>query len=46
MGKAAASAFSDTFKIVVVMAIAGTVMGLALRRNRAAQAAQPAAHAA
>jgi hypothetical protein len=38
MGKAAASAFSGTFKVVVVMAIAGTVMGLVLRRNRARSA--------
>ncbi len=42
MGRAAASAFSDTFKVVVVMAIVGTIMGIVLRRNHAAQAAQPA----
>jgi EmrB/QacA subfamily drug resistance transporter len=41
-GKAAAASFSDTFKVVVVMAILGTVMGVVLRRNHAAQAAQPA----
>jgi EmrB/QacA subfamily drug resistance transporter len=38
------TAFSDTFKVMVVMAIVGALMGLLLRRNYAAQAAQPAAH--
>jgi EmrB/QacA subfamily drug resistance transporter len=47
-GQAAASAYSDTFKVVLVMAVAGTAMTVVLRRNQAAQAAiqQPAMHVA
>jgi EmrB/QacA subfamily drug resistance transporter len=44
MGKATASAFSDTFKVLVAMAITGMVMGLILRHNRADQAAQSVTH--
>jgi EmrB/QacA subfamily drug resistance transporter len=40
--KATATGFDETFKVMVVMAIIGALMGLVLRRNRAAQAAQPA----
>ena len=34
-----ALAFDDTFRVMVVAAIAGAVIGVALRRNHAAQAA-------
>jgi hypothetical protein len=40
--QATATGFDETFKVMVVMAIIGALMGLVLRRNRAAQAAQPA----
>lgn len=46
--KASAGGFDDTFKVMVVLAVIGAGMGVVLRRNHAAQAAQPAAamHAA
>jgi hypothetical protein len=37
--RAMALAFDDTFRVMVVAAIVGAVIGLALRRNYAAQAA-------
>ena len=45
-GKAAAAAFSDTFKVVVAVSIVSTLLGFVLRRNRAAQADQSAIQAA
>ena len=38
-----AKAFDDTFLIVVALSVVGTLLGLTLRRNYAAQAAQPPA---
>jgi EmrB/QacA subfamily drug resistance transporter len=46
IAQASVSAFNDTFKVLVIMAVAGTAMGVVLRRNVAAQAAQPATEAA
>ncbi len=37
--RAMALAFDDTFRVMVVAAVVGAVIGLALRRNHAAQAA-------
>ncbi len=39
-GQAAASAFSDTFKVVVAVAIVGTLMGIVLRRTYPAEETQ------
>ncbi|MDB5074591.1 MAG: family efflux transporter permease subunit [Chloroflexi bacterium] len=44
LAKLFSTAFSNTFKVMVAMAIIGALMGLVLRRNHAAQAAQPEAH--